>query len=174
MACGDGKISRGYLSSAPTDPATLFTRAYVGLPAARAVPAAPAVVRLPRAPLSEKWGDKEILDGKEVKQMYYSLARGENVNDTGQVPEADVTDYFIGPNGNPTVDPNRHIHVIHDEGKKEVKLILTDRTQENMPTHLLEITLPGDASGNQVKRAINAMLVTLNAIPRGPKSVTWP
>ena len=46
--------------------------------------------------------------------------------------KAHKIDYFVGPNGNPTVDPNRHIHVIHDEKKQEVTLLLTDRTREKI------------------------------------------
>ena len=167
MACGNGNISRDYLSSEPTDPATLFTRAYVGLSPTRAVPAAPVVVRLPPAPPSKQWGGKDT-------QMFYSRARGHSDDLRDQDLKADKIDYFIGSNGNPTVDPNRHIHVIHDERKQEVTLVLTDRTQENMPEHLLEVTLPGNPSGNQVNRAIDAMVATLNAIPGGPKSETWP
>jgi hypothetical protein len=167
MACGNGNISRDYLSSEPTDPASLFTRAYVGLPPARAVPAAPVVVHLPPAPRSKKWGGKD-------EQMFYSRAAGRNYHSTDQELKADKTDYFIGPNGNPTVDPNRHVHVIHDERKQEVTLVLTDRTQKSGSPHLLEVTFPGNPSGNQVNRAIDAMVATLNTIPRGPKSVTWP
>ena len=75
MACGSG-ASRDYLSSAPTDPATLFTRAYVVLSPTRAVPAAPVVVRLPPAsPRSKKWG------GKDDEQMFYSRAQGKSYND---------------------------------------------------------------------------------------------
>jgi hypothetical protein len=167
VACGDGNISRDYLSSEPTDPATTFTRAYVGLPPARAVPAAPVVVRLPLAPPSKKWGGDD-------EQMYYSSASGRDYHNTDQELTADKTDYFIGPDGKPTVDPNRHVHVIHDERKEEVILVLTDRTQKNGPTHVLEVTFPGNPSGNVVNRAIDAMVATLNSIPRGPKSVTWP
>ena len=167
MACGNGNISRDYLSSEPTDPATLFTRAYVGLPPARVVPDAPVVVRLPPAPRSKKWGGKD-------EQMFYSRAAGRDYHNADQELKADKTDYFIGPDGNPTVDPDRHIHVIHDELKKEVTLVLTDRTQESGPTHVLEVTLPGDPSGNQVNKAIDAMVETLNAIPHGLESATWP
>jgi hypothetical protein len=174
VACGNGKVSMDYLSSAPTDPATLFTRAYVGLPPARAVPAAPIVVRLPPAPPSKKWGGKEW-HGIKDEQMFYSRATGRNFDSTDQELNADKVDYFIGPNGNPTVNPNRHIHVIHDERKQEVTLVLTDRTQTKVSNeHLLEVTLPGNPSGNQVNKAIDAMVATLNSIPRGPKSMTWP
>ena len=106
--------------------------------------------------------------------MFYSRASWQDASDADRDPEADKVDYFIDQNGNPTVDPDRHIHVIHDEEKQEVTLVLTDRTQENTRPHLLEVTLPGDPPGNQVNRAIDAMLATLNAIPRGPKSETWP
>lgn len=171
MACGNGKVSRDYLSSAPADPATLFIRAHLGQPAARAAQDPRVVVRLPRAPRSERWGDRKDPDGKDG-HMYYSHAQARDKPD--QELKAGVTDYFIGPDGNPTIDPNRHIHVIHDEKSQEVKLILTDRTQQSKREHWLEVTLPGNPSGNQVNKAIDAMVATLNQIPRGPKSVQWP
>lgn len=149
-------------------------------------PAAPAVIHIPakpRAPqkrdvVDKNWniigkvtesGDKvdsqgNPVEGKEVtRNMSYSKSSNETV------------EYFIGPDGTPTFEPERHVHVIHDgkAGPGTVKLIITDRTQEGDP-HVQDMVLRDYPSGNEVNAAIAEMVKEMNSIPRGPKAPSWP
>lgn len=157
MACGNGKVSRGYLSSGPTS-ASSAAQSMFSAPAPG--PVAPAVVHIPALPRAPQKGD--VFNGKKLdRDMYYSQST------------RDTVEYFVGPDGNKTYSPDRHIHVIHDEAKKEVRLRLTDRTYPGDP-HVEKLDLPGDLSGQQVNDAISKMLETLNNRPRGPREVRWP
>lgn len=103
-----------------------------------------------------------MVNGQKVtRDMYYSKST------------RDTVEYFVGPDGNKTYSPERHVHVIHDETKKEVRLVLTDRTHPSDP-HVQKLALPGDPSGNEVNEAISKMLETLNNRPSGPHEVRWP
>lgn len=144
MACGNNHVSRDYLSSAPKSAPSVVNALFTP----------PPIVRLPRAPTSKKWGGKD-------KQMFYS--RGTETK----------TDYFVGPDGNPTYAPDRHVHVIHDEKSKTVTLLLTDRTHQK-DQHPETVTLRNDPSGNEVNAAIAAMLQVMNDRPKGTNVVTWP
>lgn len=183
MACGNGNISRDYLSSAPVT-ASSSAKAMFSSPS----PAAPPVIHIPakrRAPqkkdvVDDRWniigtatddGDKidsqgNPVDGKVVtRNMSYSKSgRG-------------TAEYFIGPDGTPTFEPERHVHVIHDgeDGTGTVKLQITDRTQTGNP-HMEEqaVVLRGYPSGNEVNAAIAEMVKEMNSIPRGPNEPTWP
>jgi hypothetical protein len=147
MACGDNHIGRDNLSSDPKGLSATSSELFAAPPAAKG---------FPRAPESEKWGGKD-------RQMYYSQG------------SLNRTEYFIGPDGNLTFAPDRHVHVIHNEKDKEVILVLTDRTQTaKEDPHLNKLILPGNPSGNEVNDAIAAMVKELNDLPRGPEAVIWP
>lgn len=154
MACGNNHVSRDNLSSGPKDVSAVSNELFA---------APPAVTQFPRAPESKRWGGKD-------QNMFYSRSRTYKSQS-----RPNIVDYFIGPDGNPTFAPDRHIHVIHNEATKEVKLVLTDRTQtEKKDQHGVPIVLPGDPSGNQVNDAIAALIRELNDRPIGPETVTWP
>ena len=108
-----------------------------------------------RAPVSERWG-----------QMYYSQSQGSETH-------ADTVDYFVDENGRQTFDPKRHVHVIHDEKKQEVRLVVTDRTQGPGDPHVEKVTLRGNPSAKDVDSGVQAMLSVLNSRPAGSESVQW-
>jgi hypothetical protein len=147
MACGNNHVGRDDLSSGPKDVSAVTDELFA---------APPAVTQFPRAPESKRWGGRD-------QNMFYSRSK------------SDIVDYFIGPDGNPTFAPDRHIHVIHNEAAKEVTLVLTDRTQtEKKDQHGVPVILPGNPSGNQGNNAIAALVRELNDRPMGPETVTWP
>ncbi|MGX4657898.1 hypothetical protein ACWCHM_29885 [Micromonospora sp. SCSIO 07396] len=162
MGCGNNNVGRELLSSGPVSPEEVLAAM---IRAAPVVP--PPPVRLPRAPQSAKWGRKE--PGEQLKQMFYGAAEFSELD-----AQAESTVHaFIGPDHQPTVDPNRHIHVIHDEAKKSVTLVITDRTQSGDP-HLLKMEIADDPPGKLVNQAIHALVEVMNAIPEGPRHVEWP
>jgi hypothetical protein len=157
VACGNGEVSRGYLSSEPTS-ASSAAQSMFSAPAQE--PGTPAVVHVPAAPRAPQKGD--VVNGQKVtRNMYYSKST------------QDTVEYFVGPDGNKTYSPDRHVHVIHDETKGEVRVVLTDRTYPGNP-HVDEVPLRGDPTAKQVDDAISKMLETLNNRPRGPQEVRWP
>lgn len=125
----------------------------------------PGTVRLPRAPMSARWGHRERTDD-QLKQTYFSAGNRHTV------------EYFIGPDGNQTFEPERHIHVIHheqtDKRKNWVELILTDRTVNgnSHQQHPIKETLLGNPSGQAVNDAIGALLTVMNDRPPGPNRET--
>jgi hypothetical protein len=54
--------------------------------------------------------------------------------------------------GRPTID-YPHVHVIHDERKGEIRVVLS----LGPTSHPELVTLPGDASGNEVNRAVETL-----------------
>jgi hypothetical protein len=142
MACGNNHVSRDHLSSQPTSVADTTSKLFGSQPRA-----------LERAPKSQRWGGR---DG----QMYYSQSNRETI------------DYFVGPDGKETFRPDRHVHVIHDEAKHEVRLVLTDRTHKG-EFHSEHVSL-SNPSGNEVNTAIGKLVEKLNARPRGTREVSWP
>ena len=181
MACGNGNISRDYLSSAPVT-ASSSANAMFSSPSLAAPPAIhiPAKRRAPQKGdvVDDKWNvigtvtksganvdaQGNPVDGKVVpRNMSYSKSgRG-------------TVEYFIGPDGTPTFDPERHVHVIHDgtAGPGTVELIITDRTQAGDP-HVDHMVLVNEPSGNRVNAAIAEMVKEMNSIPHGPNEPTWP
>lgn len=169
MGCGNNEVSREHLSSDPVPVEQVMTDL---IKAAHVAPRPP--VRLPRAPESRRWG-RDRVDGElqEVGQMYYYGAKGESLD--AEVPASKI-DYFIGPDEQPTVDPNRHIHVIHDEKDKTVILVVTDRTwsANRKDQHPIRMELPDDPPGNVVNQCISALVDVMNALPLGPREEQWP
>ena len=90
MACGNGKITRDYLASAPTPAAAEANAMFSASSTHKAsAPPSPKVIRLPPAPTTqstEKWAPK---DG----QMFYSTSR------LGKRPNSGTIEYFIGADG---------------------------------------------------------------------------
>jgi hypothetical protein len=122
----------------------------------------PAPVRLPLAKKHiDTWSRRTRGPGKNV-QMHYTRNEVSPVEVHG----------FIGPEGQPTFHPERHLHVIHKEDSKKVVVVMTDRTQtDKRMQHPLEITSRYEPSGQDVNDAIGAMLAVMNSVPRGPGRV---
>ena len=123
----------------------------------------------PPAPKSTKFGHKER-HGDQDKQMSYSAG------------SQFTSEEFIGPDGNQTFNPERHVHVIHHEQPDNerdhnnwVELILTDRTVDgnHNAQHPIKIQLLGDPSGQEVNNAAGALLAIMNSRPPGKNKVTW-
>jgi len=76
---------------------------------------------------------------------------------------SNTTEYFLDDKGRKTFDPSRHVHVIHDDGKSEVRMHITDR-QDGRTLHTDHVRLPRP-SGN----AVNAAEARLVSILRSKK-----
>jgi hypothetical protein len=63
-----------------------------------------------------------------------------------------TTEQFVSKEGQLTFE-RPHVHVIHDELSNEVRLVNTTRDGD----HPVRESLPGDASGNQVNTAVEAL-----------------
>ena len=111
--------------------------------------------------------------------MSYNRAEGRDLTDEAT---ASTVGYFIGSDKQPTIDPNRHVHVIdkeqiiHDEIERSVILVITDRTwsANRKDQHLFTVEIPDDPPGNVVNQAISALVDIMNMIPRGPREEPWP
>jgi hypothetical protein len=153
MACGGNDITHGDLATGPTSAADV----------AQAAAAFLAEKRSGRsiAPRSEKFGGP---DG----QMYYSAA-------AGTLERADRIEYYVGPDGEHTYMPDRHVHVTHrdKDPKHEVVIVtITDRTYRGN-FHPYEDIILHNPSGREVNKAIEKAVELMNSRPIGPREVTY-
>lgn len=137
MACGNNNIDRSYLNSQPTVAgapamARRIANQVEALPADRSGP-------LPKVDRDEQ--------GREQYYSYYnrSAKRGPGKGE-GEIQ------YFVDERGFPTTN-TPHVHVIHDELKNEVRVLLSVEGVDRHPYPT--ITLPGAASGNEVNAAVD-------------------
>jgi hypothetical protein len=132
MACGNNHVTRGHLSSQPTP----VNSASAALSKAQ-VQAAITKQRLP----------KISVDGSKPRQAFQSrYSRGQ-------------VDYFIGPDGEQTHDPNLHIHVIH-KANSDVTMHITNRRDHTRSTELA-LKAP---DGNLVREAELALAEILRSL----------
>lgn len=72
-----------------------------------------------------------------------------------------TSDYFLNDRGQKTFDPTLHVHVIHDDGKAEVRMLITDR-RDGTTQHSDRVTLKAP-SGTQVNAAEERLVAILRS-----------
>lgn len=124
VACGNNKVSRGYLSSQPSSTAQQGVRLFNETARAEG-----------KVVLKNSRGRELMVDRK-----YSYIRRDGSVH------------YFLDENRNKTLNEKLHVHVRHDEKNGEVHLHITDRRGGGaaQPLHPTTLRAP---SGNEVNAA---------------------
>jgi hypothetical protein len=102
--------------------------------------------------------------GRERYYSYYnrSLKLARDRGDPNARGEGEIEN-FVGRDGWPTTE-TPHVHVVHDELKGDVRVVLTVEGPEGTHEHPFKLTLHDDPSGNDVNCAIEQMLQRLREL----------
>jgi hypothetical protein len=138
VACGNNKVSRGYLSSQPSSTAEQGARLFNETARAEG-----------KVAVKNSRGRQLLVDRK-----YSDIRRDGSVH------------YYLDENRNKTLNENLHVHVQHDEKKGEVHLHITDRRGGGAAERSNSTTLRAP-SGNEVNAAEARLAAILRDMKSG-------